>query len=89
MPSISPPVRRLAFPGPSTGGLARPLAAFVALLLVGVEPAAAQTFWGSIVVGPEQVRAALDDPSLVVLHFGTDEDFRAGRIPGARLRLLR
>lgn len=43
-----------------------------------------QNLWGSPIVTPEQVRDAMNDPRLVILHFGSEEGYRSGRIPGAR-----
>jgi len=46
--------------------------------------AAQQNLWGGPIATPVQVRDALDDPRLVILHFGTMERYRGGHIPGAR-----
>ncbi len=74
LPSVLPAALLLAathataFPGP--------------LAAADPDPEVARS-WAAPIVTPAEVRDALDDPSLVILHFGTEEEFGQGRIPGA------
>jgi len=55
-----------------------------ALTLLVAEPAESQNVWGGPVVTPSQVSGALNDPDVVILHFGNEERFAQAHIPGAR-----
>jgi len=82
-------------PAPATCFRGRPMPPFISfaagILLAtvgwGVLPSHAsgqENVWGGPIATPEQVRDALDDPRLVILHFGSEERYRSGHIPGAR-----
>lgn len=57
-------------------------------LLAGAAPAAPQSPRVDLLVTPAELAARLDDPDLVLLHVGREEEYAAEHIPGARLVAL-
>lgn len=72
------PVRR------STPPIATLLRALAAFLLLTAVPARAQTRV-PLLVDADWLKTHLQDPNLVVLHVGSQADYAAGHIPGARV----
>lgn len=73
---------------PSTTVSARPprtaLLAAVLALAAAAAPAPAQTTRSDLLVTPDWLAWHIDDPDLVLLHVGPEEDFAAEHLPGAR-----